>query len=231
MARRKERRTTPVPPRFVPKPPSRTWRIIEWLGAAGFLAGAFGVFYQYVVGDVQLEFVQSLSRGYEFQIKNDTPSDRLVTKFRVIPPMPQQVLYKVTQDIYAERNAKGEVVLPGGNITYVPAAEFKELDGQEIPAKSSAKFRVPPLSSRSWIEPEASIVDIHFETAPTHPVLQAIEALLSTPGIRSNERTVRYLVLGNYWVLSQSTSLKEAIRVACRDDDSISMISICNAER
>jgi hypothetical protein len=121
------------------------------------------------------------------------------------------------------------VILPGGNISYVPAAEFKELDGQKISANSSTKFRVPPLSSRSWMEPEASIVDIRLETAPTHPALQAIEALLVATGIRSSERTVRYLVLGNYWVISQSTSLKEAIRVACRDDESIAKISICDA--
>lgn len=199
-----------------------------WLGEAGFIVTAIGLMYQHFVGNIQLEFVQSLSRGYEFQIKNDTPSDRLIKRFRIYAPLPQQVLYKTTRDVYAERNAKGEIVLPRGNTGYVPATEFKELDGQKIPANSSIRFRIPPLSSSSWMEPEASIIDIHYEVEATHPILLPFERLLNVTGIRSEERTVRYLVLDNYWMVSQSSSLNEAIRIACRDDDSIAKTPVCN---
>lgn len=230
MARRK-RKSSATPPPLAKNPPSRIWRSIQWLGAAGFLVAAFNVTYQYFGSNVQLEFIQPLSRGYEFQIKNDTPSDRTIKKFRVVIPVPQKSLYRITQDINVERNAKGETVFPGGNITHVPAAEFKELDGQKIVANSSMKFRLPPLAARSWLEPEASIIDIRYELEPTNPALQAIELLFGAIGIYSRDRTVRYLVLGNYWVVSQSASLNEAIRVACRDDESIAKISACNAER
>lgn len=200
----------------------------QWLGGTGILLALLTVAYQYFFGNVSLEYLQSLSRGYEFQIKNDTPSDRVVKIFRVVPPSAQQVVYKITQNVYGEENDKGEATLPGGNISYVPAAEFNELDGQILLASSTTKFRIPPLSSRPWMEPEATIVDIKYELVPNNRVLLEFEDLLNATGLRSAERSVRYLVVGNYWTLSHSESLGEALRVACRDDDSLFKLGVCN---
>lgn len=205
--------------------------LLTFLAGSGILVALLAVSYQYYAGNVSLEFVQPVGRGYEFQFKNDTPSDRTVKTFRVDPPSPQKIVYKITEDVYADVDGRGQVTLPGGNISYVPAAEFKELDGQRLSANSSLKFRVPPLSSRSWMAPEATIVDVRFELESANPALAAIEKLLDTIGLHSRTRTIRYLVIENYWAVSYSASLGEAIRVFCRDNDSMAKSSICARDR
>ena len=143
-----------------------------------------GATYQYFAGSVSLAFVQSVGRAYEFQLTNDTPSDRTVTSFRIIPRRPASDLQSHRGCVCHPRR-KGQITLPGGNQSYVPAAEFKELDGQRLSANASFKFRVPPLSNRTWMAPEAAIVDIRYEIDSSNPVLAAIEGifdvLASTP--------------------------------------------------
>lgn len=230
MARRKKKTTRLSVPANTARP-SRLWRTFQWFAVTGFLVAAFTVAYQHFFGNVSLEFVRSFARGYEFQLKNDTPSDRLVKMFRVEPPTNQEVLYKTTQGVYAEVTETGGIILPGGNVSYVPAAEFKELDGQRLPANSLTKFRIPPLSSNSWMEPEATIVDIRYEIEPSNSLLLALEHVLNALGVREAERSERYVVIDNYWVVSQSKSLREAIRIACRDDGSLEKSSVCAAKR
>ncbi len=147
--------------------------------------------------------------------------------FRVDPPRAQNVIYKITEDVYANVDDQGRVTLPGGNVDYVPAAEFKELDSQRLPANSSLKFRVPPLSSRSWMAPEAAIVDIRFELDSSNPVVSALDTFLDATGLRPRARTVRYLVIDNYWTISQSASIGEAIRIFCRDNDAMAKSGTC----
>ncbi|KXK43108.1 MAG: hypothetical protein JNIBNLAF_00590 [Nitrosomonas europaea] len=230
MARRKKKTTRLSAPTNTARP-SRLWHTFQWFSVTGFLVAAFTVTYQHFFGNISLEFVRSLARGYEFQLKNDTPSDRLVKMFRVEPPTNQEVLYKTTQSIYAEVTETGRIILPSSNISYVPAAEFKELDGQRLPANSSSKFRIPPLSSNSWMEPEAAIVDIRYEIEPTNSLLLALELILNAVGVREAERSERYVVINNYWVASQSEPLREAIRIACRDEGSLAKSSVCAAKR
>lgn len=232
MARHKKK--VVPPPRQQPTTSARRrWvaPFLTFLAGSGILLALLGAAYQHYSGNVSLEFVQAVGRGYEFQLKNDTPSDRTVKKFRVDPPHTQKVVYKVAEDVYAQINDQGQVTLPGGNVSYVPAAEFKELDGQKVVANSSLKFRIPPLSSRSWMQPEATVVDIRFELEPTNPTLAAVDSVLDLTGIRSRARTVRFLVIENYWTVSNSTSLDEAIRVFCRDNDSMAKSSTCANER
>lgn len=203
---------------------------LAFLGSSGILVVLLGLVYQYCAGNVSLDFVQAAGRGYEFQLTNNTPSDRTVKIFRVDPPRTQKSVYKVSEDVYAQINEQGQVTLPGGNVSYVPAAEFKELDGQNLLANSSLKFRIPPLSSRSWMQPEATIVDVRFELESTNKTLAALDSLLNLTGIRSRTRTVRFLVIENYWTVSNSTSLDEAIRVFCRDNDLMAKSSTCMNE-
>ena len=143
-----------------------------------------GAAYQYFAGSVSLAFVQSVGRAYEFQLTNDTPSDRTVTSFRIIPRRPASDLQSHRGCVCHPRR-KGQITLPGGNQSYVPAAEFKELDGQRLSANASFKFRVPPLSNRTWMAPEApSSIFVMKSTRQTLylPLLKAyLTSLASTP--------------------------------------------------
>lgn len=231
MSRRKKQ--TPITTKNVPpRGSSRIRHTITWLASAGFLVAATTPAYQHFFGNVSVEFVQSLQRGYEFQLKNDTPSDRVVKKFRVMPPNGQQVIYKITQDIYGELDTVNNTVsLPGGNISEVPAARYKELDGRRVAANTSTKFRIPPLSDRTWAEPEASIIALRFEIEPANVMLANIEKLLTVIGLHDKERMFRYLVINNYWVLASSSSVHEAIAITCREDQLISKLEVCDGKR
>ncbi len=201
------------------------------LVASGLLAALAGAAFQQLAGDVRLEFLQPIGRAYEFQLHNDTPSDKRILSFRIQAPLPQNVVYKVTEDLYATIDEQGRVSLPGGNVSYVPAAEFRELDGQVVEANSSVKFRVPPLSSRSWMTPEAAIVDVYYETASTNALLSAVDKLLAAFDFRAPAKTVRYIVIENHWAVTHSSSLNEAIRVYCRDNDAMARAAVCGGER
>ena len=211
--------------------PGHLRQLFVFIAGSGILVAILGAAYQHYAGSLSLEFVQAIGRAYEFQLKNDTPSDQTVKMFRIDPPRTQKVIYNVTEDVYATVDSQGRVTLPGGNVSYVPAAEFKELDGRKLLANTSTKFRVPPLSSRPWMAPNATIVDVRFELESSNSALAALESLLDVTGLRTRTRTIRYLVIDNYWAVSQSTSIDEAIRVFCRDNDSMAKSSACAVKR
>lgn len=198
-----------------------------FLAGSGLLAMLVAGAYQYVEGSVSLEFVQALGRGYEFRITNATPADKTITHFRVVAPPRQQLIYHVTQDIYAHQDPDGKVELPGGNSSYIPAVEYKELDGREISANSDIKFRVPPLSDRPWMEPDAAIFNIRYEIESSNPVLSSLEGVLNAARLRSNEKTIKYLVVNNYWIPTSSDSSGEAIHIFCRDNEDLASAGIC----
>jgi len=205
----------------------------EWLSflvGSGIFLVVLGSVFQYLTSNVSLEFIQPVGRAYEFQLKNNTPSDRVVQSFRVDLPQEQMVISKLTEDVYVKMDEEGKVILPGGNKTYVPAAEFKELDGQVVSANSSLKFRIPPLMSRSSMSTEALIVDVRYETRPSRHVLACIENILDFAGIHLGRQNVRYLVIENYWTISRSTSINEALRVYCRDKEEGSS-SFCSEQQ
>lgn len=136
------------------------------------------------------------------------------------------MIYKVTEDVYATRDEKGQITLPGGNQSYVPAAEFKELDGQRLSANASFKFRVPPLSNRTgWRRRRPSSIFVMKSTRQTLylPLLKAyLTSLASTPA-----STPFATVIENYWTPSRSNSLNEAIRIFCRDSDTVAKSGSC----
>jgi len=194
---------------------------------SGVLALLLTGVYQYAEGGVSLEFVRALGRGYEFQLKNGTPADKTVTRFRVVAPPSQHLIYHTTQDLYANRNADGSATLPGGNVSYIPATEYKELDGRQVSANSDIKFRVPPLSDRPWMEPDAAFFSIKYEIESTNPALSALEHILSAIGLRPKQEIIRYLVVNNYWIPTSSRSPQEAIRIFCRDNNDVASASMC----
>ncbi len=232
MAHRKNRKPSSTHQSIVQKK-DNTWltklkKLFMFLIASGILLALLKVAYQYFAGNISLEFVQAIGKAYEFQLKNDTPADFTVKSFRIEPPRKQDVVYTITEDVYANIDDHGRISLPE---IYVPAAEFKDIDGQRLQANSSLKFRVPPLSSRTWAAPEAAIVEVHYELEPANLVLSTIEKLLNTVGTNFRARSIRYLVIDNYWTISPSTSINEAIHIFCRDNESMAKSSICEDVR
>jgi hypothetical protein len=235
MAKKSKRRNSnpipaPQPQSIVAKPASfgTVKKLWLWLGASGFLLAATGASFDYINGELQLSYSQALGSAYELVMSNNGPSDRVIEKFRVKPPLGQQVIYKITQDIYANVE-NSNVIIPGGPDTYVPAAEFKELDGQTIAAKSQVKFRLPPLSDRSWLEPEAALVKIEYSSVPKNGILRVIEETLRTVSLTPPSTTADFLVLHNYWTPVKSGSLKDAISQACRENSSVAKFEVCRS--
>ena len=210
---------------------NRPARLLAFLAGSGVLLVVLTGAYQYFAGNVSLEYVQAVGRAYEFELRNDTPSDKKIVYFRVDPPTNQQVVYETTRDIYARVGSDGQVTLPGGNVSYVPAAEFEELDGQKLDANSSIKFRIPPLSSQPWMEPNATIVDVRYQLESENILLLGLERTLAIFSFRPREYSMRYLVIDNYWTSSRSESLDEAIRVYCRENSEAATTNICNEKR
>ncbi|UST93788.1 hypothetical protein [Pseudomonas siliginis] len=187
-------------------------------GAIGFIAAsAYGFF----VKDISLDFIRPYGRYYIFQLSNETPVDQRVSSFKVIPPGPQSLIFRITRDIYGELDINGSATLPGGNISWIPAVEFHELDGKELQAHSTHKFRMPPLSSRDYMQPVAAILEVQYDVLPTNGILAGLDKILRAIGLRNSSTKTRYLVVDNYWHETRSESLGEAIRIACRDNDSL----------
>lgn len=217
MARRKKKASSSIAaPAESVRPTSRFVRLFGWLTASGLLVALLAGAYQHLVGNVALEFVQPLGRGYEFQLKNDTPSDRTVRSFRMTLP-PQRFVFTTTEDVPLPMDESGRAIMPP---SHVPVVEFKDLDGRLLPANSSLKFRVPPLTNLRWMRPDATIVDVQVDLSASNPLLASLDAALQVTGLRLQSKTVRYLVIDNYWTVTDSTSLDEAIRVYCRETDS-----------
>jgi hypothetical protein len=221
------RNATPARPKLADEKRGSVRGAWTLLVGSGVLALLLTGAYQYIEGSVSLEFVQALGRGYEFQIKNATPADKIVTRFRVVAPPHQHLIYRITQDTYAHQDPDGKVELPGGSFSYIPAVEYKELDGQGILANSDIKFRVPPLSDRPWMEPDAAIFSIRYEIESSNPMLSSLEHILNKTGLRSNEMAIKYLVVDNYWIPTNSDSPGEAIRIFCRDNEDLASAGIC----
>lgn len=225
--KRKKRKMGPPPP-FIqaPRKSSKFIQFISWLGGAGVLVVVASSCYDFVYGSVDLEFKKPFGRGYVFDLKNNSPADYVVKEFRIIPPTNQQVIYTSTESVYA-KITDTSLVPPGGNIGYVPAADFKELDGREVSARSGISFRIPPMTSESWLEPAASIVDVKYKIAPKNSFLSMVDKFFTVIGARSQEISIRYLITENYWSVTKSISPNEAINLACRDDPNYSNFGIC----
>lgn len=196
-------------------------------GGVGFLVASI---YGYFVKDVTLDFIRPYGRYYIFQLNNETPVDQVVKSFSVMPPGPQSFIFKTTKDVYGDLDDNGSATLPGGNISSIPAVEFHELDGKDLPAHNVHKFRMPPLSSRDYMQPVAAIFEVQYDVIPTNRLLALVDVALRAVGLRNEKTKIRYLVVDNYWYETRSESLKEAIRIACRDDDSLRS-SLCDSNK
>src|SRR5262249_9882592 len=113
---------------------------------------------------------------------------------------------------------------------YIPAAEFRELDGKELSAGSTMKFRIPPLIDRTWFQPEAILVNIEYSVISKNPVLKTVEVILRLVGLSSGNNTASVLGRNNYWTPLPPCSIQSAITQACRENITIARLSVCQDE-
>lgn len=209
------------------------FRVVSASGVLLALATALATAaYFHFFGNVTLQYERALDRGYEFSLRNDTPSDRTIGQFRLRFPVDQKVVFKITKDIFGTLNEKADSIrLPGGNIHEVPASNFRELDGRVISANEKIKFRIPPLSNHSWVEPDATIVVAEYSFKSTNRVLAAADWALSFIGLSADQHSARFVVLNNNWWPTNVTSKDEAIRQLCRDDANFQRDPTCHRFR
>ncbi|MNG06580.1 hypothetical protein D3C84_898320 [compost metagenome] len=100
--------------------------------------------------------------------------------------------------------------------------EFDELDGRILPADKVTPFIMPPTNSKNYMQLDAAVFDITFETEPANATLKVIDDILKTLKLRNHATQQRYLVMDNIWIPTRALTVAEAVRLACRDDDSLS---------
>ncbi|KQA22869.1 hypothetical protein DLR65_12650 [Vibrio tarriae] len=208
--------------------PSRLKKLWAFLIGSGLLLVSFQVSFNYINESVAISFTRPLNSGYEFKATNSSPIDYTVEKLRIYPDFKQEVIFTITKDILVELPIDGAgVSMPGGNETYIPAYEFKELDGVEIESNSSEVFRIPPLSARDYYKPAAMIVFIEYEVMPTSSFINAFHRKLASLGWINPVTKNKYLVSGDYWTRISLNSETSALEAACRDTEWFSKSSKC----
>jgi len=205
-------------------------RVLKWLAAIGLLPVIITFLHEFITGDTQIAFQKPVGRGYEFKISNNNPTDQQIESFRIVPDFDQKFIFKITENVYGEFGPNG-VSLPGGSTSYVPAYEYRGLDGKTLAAKSAMTFRVPPLASRSYMQPDAMVLFVQYKTRSKNILLNAFEHVLAFFNIRNGDHKIKYLVVENYWTPMGSNDKTTAIQVACRNDDQFAKSSICKEQQ
>ncbi|UAY97100.1 hypothetical protein [Dickeya dadantii] len=204
-------------------------RTILWLAAIGILPVISSYIFDFLTGDVQVRYVRSLERGYEFKLINNSSTDQVVEKFKISPEFGQKVLFKINKRVYGTIS-ENSVTLPGGNSTYMPAFEYKEMNGNVLGAKSEVSFRIPPLTARDYMTPAALIVYADYRTSSKNKFMRSIERVLDFLKIRDANTRQKYIVVDNYWTPLAQGNEVNAIKNACRDDDIFSKSDICREQ-
>ncbi|MDC9605530.1 hypothetical protein [Xenorhabdus griffiniae] len=189
-----------------------------WLATIGILPiiGSFTL--GLLTGDVQIKSIKPSGRGYEFTLINNNSTDQIIEKFRISPDFEQDFIFNINQSIYAEFTENG-VRIPGGNSTYMPAYEYKDMNGYVLPAKTEVKFRIPPLVARNYMTPKSMIVFADYSTKSNNIYLRRLEYIFSALKFRDTNKKPKYLVTDNYWTPLSHGNKVNAIKNACRDDD------------
>ncbi|VVO75800.1 hypothetical protein [Pseudomonas fluorescens] len=223
MANRRASKTPKSFRRPVPYGAPKLWftKAIAAVASLGLFSLAITSTYNFLVGDVTLSFVKPHGRYYDFDLRNDNSVDQLVKRFEVEYP-PQKPIAHSTRTIVAKANDEGGYELPGGNSGWIPVTEFNELNGRILPANKVTPFIMPPTNSKSYLQLDAAVFDITFETEPANATLKAIDGILKALKLRNHVTKQRYLVMDNLWIPTRALSVAEAVRLACRDDDSLS---------
>ncbi len=68
---------------------------------------------------------------------------------------------------------------------------------------------------------------IKYEAESSNRLLHSLEHALGAIGLWSPEVTIKYLVVNNYWIPTNSESPGEAIRIYYRDNQDLASTSMC----
>lgn len=203
--------------------------LLLWLAAIGILPIISNYFLDFFTGDVQVNYIQPSGRGYEFKIVNNSSTDQIIKQFRISPEFGQKFIFKINKSVYAKVTDNG-VTLPGGNSTYMPAFEYKEMNGYVLKAKSEVNFRIPPLVARDYMIPESIVVYADYSTESKNRFMAGIENIFEFIKIRDVKKRKKYLVVDNYWTPLGRENEVDAIKNACRDDDIFAKSEICKIQ-
>lgn len=200
--------------------------LILWLATIGALPYIGNFTLDLLTGDVEVMYIRPAGRGYEFKLINNNLTDQIIEKFRIAPDTEQGLMVKINKSVYASVSDDG-INLPGGNTSYMPAFEYREMNGYILPAKSEVKFRIPPLISRDYMTPESIVVYADYSTKSKNRFMAQIENIFTALKLRDTNKMKKYLVVENYWTpLGQNIDVN-AIKNACRDDDQLAKSTIC----
>lgn len=191
---------------------------ILWLAATGLLAFLGNYIFDFLTGDVQVKYVKSSGRNYEFNLTNKSSTDQVIEQFRIVPDLTQKVIYRITKDVTGVFTKNG-VSIPGGNTSSMPAYEYKEMNGYILDARSEVNFLVPPLVARDYAEPEYAVVFAEYKTKSNNKYMEKLESVLIKLNVRDGVKRQKYLIVNNFWTPISNDNLVDAIRIACRDDD------------
>lgn len=203
-----------------------TTKFLSLLIATGAIGLTCTTAYKFLVGDIGLNFVKPEGRHYRFEISNDTPVDQVINSFTITYP-PQKPFAISTRDIYAKVLGNGKIDIPGGNLSTIPVLEYSEANGLVIPSGKTQTLFLPPTSSRNYLQLEASLFEINYETQPQTKPLRYVDSILKHLGFRHDIIKQRYFVTDNLWIKTNAQTVEDAIQIACRNDDSI---KICNSK-
>ncbi|HHQ6594784.1 TPA: hypothetical protein ACSTLU_000999 [Serratia fonticola] len=197
-----------------------------WLAALGILPiiGSFTL--NFFIGDVQIKSIQPSGRGYEFTLINNNSTDQIIEKFRISPDFEQNFIFNINKPVFAEITENG-VALPGGNLTYMPAYEYKDMNGYVLPAKSEVKFIIPPIVARNYMMPKSMVVFADYSTKANNIYLRSLESVFSTLKFRDYNKRPKFLITDNYWTPLGRDNEVDAMKNACRDDDLFDKSLMC----
>lgn len=57
------------------------------------------LYFRFLTGDVQVKYVKSSGRNYEFNLTNKSSTDQVIEQFRIVPDLTQKVIYRITKDV------------------------------------------------------------------------------------------------------------------------------------
>ncbi len=202
-------------------------KILMWCAATGLLAFLSNLVFNYFTGNIEVKYIKPVGRGYEFQLTNKSSTDQKIEYLRATPDQ-QEVVFKITENVEGFFHEDGSVSIPGGNETYMPAYEYKGMDGFVVPANSTTNFKLPPLSSRNYVTPESVVMFLEYKTSSSNSFLKKMENIIEFIGLGGGNKKLKYLVSENYWTPISNDSVIDATKVACRDDDMFSKSSVCD---
>jgi hypothetical protein len=191
---------------------------VSFLGSAGFLLYFSGFLSEFLRGDTTIGYSQPLGDATELSINNTWPMDRKVRSLRFAFVGEQQ--YVTKKATWARIAADGTIEFPESPKEFErhPASEFVELDGSPLLAKSSIKFRLPPLINSPVHEHRSGLVEIALDSEAHFLPFRFVEACLGGFGLmKGSKRTYRFLISSSHWT-PVAADFNESVRaLVCRE--------------